>query len=59
VDVVRVRWAARELVSEHLKDMRESIRVVDVDVGDPAARAREERELQVAVVVLALEAAGR
>ena len=55
VDVGRVRRAAGELVAQHLKDVSESVGVIDVDVGDPFRPAREER-LQVAAI-LALEVA--
>jgi hypothetical protein len=58
VDVVRVRGPAGELVAQHLERMREAVGVIDVDVGDPGGVAGEERELQVALVIGCLEAAG-
>src|SRR3990167_1298012 len=55
---VRVRRLAGELVMQHLEDMLEPVRIVDVDVSHPVGTVGEEGELQIAVVILRLEAAG-
>src|SRR5687768_14830468 len=57
MDVERVRRVAGEVIAEHLKDMFQSRRIVDVDIRAALVAVLEERELKVAEGIQRLVAA--
>jgi len=58
MNVVRVRWLTGEMVLQHLKDMVQTTRIVDVDIGNTFVTFHEKRKLQVPEVVVSFKTAG-
>src|SRR6266849_7551664 len=58
MNVVRVRWLTGEMVLQHLKDVVQASRVVDVDIGNTFVTFHEKRKLQVPKVVVSFKTAG-
>ena len=56
VDVVRMCWAASEMVFKNLKDMTKATRIVNVDVRHALVTFHKEGELKVSEVVVGFEA---
>ncbi len=59
MNVVGVRWLTCEMVLQHLEDMVQSTRIIDVDIGNTISPLHKKCKLQVAEVVVGLETACR